>query len=453
MTEQGAAGAANAAPPLKYCLYARKSMESDERQALSIESQLKEMKRLAANEGLDIVSVKRESHSARSAGNREIFREMLGGIRGGAYNAILTWAPDRLSRNAGDLGDVVDLMDQKLLLEIRTFNQTFTNSPNEKFLLMILGSQAKLENDAKGVNVSRGLRTAVEHGYWPGVAPIGYLNLYRTDKPGHLKLDARRAPLIKQMFEKVANDLWSVRKVFAWLKDEAGFRTRGGKVWGLSGVYRALQNPFYYGRFEYPKGTGRWHKGAHKPIISKAIFDAVQERIDNDRPKPKKKEFAFTRLIHCGLCGSGVGANENFRPLKKGGVTRHVYYGCTRGRDRFCKARYIKEENLISEFVRIIDDLDISEIGMREKLEEEVGRFNAFQKIVFGENPALTPPPTIDIKTYAKYLLEHGSISEQREIMSLLKNKLVYKDQKLYLVREGFERLFEGSGQPQPTRH
>ncbi len=48
-----------------------------------------------------------------------------------------------------DLGAVVDLLDQKKLVEIHTYSQRFTNNPNEKFLLMILGSQAKLENDNK----------------------------------------------------------------------------------------------------------------------------------------------------------------------------------------------------------------------------------------------------------------------------------------------------------------
>ena len=73
-------------------------------------------------------------------------------MRRGRYTGILTWAPDRLSRNAGDLGSLVDLMDQKLLHEIRTYGQHFSNNPNEKFLLMILCSQAKLENDNKSIN-------------------------------------------------------------------------------------------------------------------------------------------------------------------------------------------------------------------------------------------------------------------------------------------------------------
>jgi DNA invertase Pin-like site-specific DNA recombinase len=199
---------------IKYCLYARKSTESEERQILSIDSQIKEMMQLAEREGLDIVEIKRESHSAKETGQRPIFNEIVQEIKEGKFNGILTWAPDRISRNAGDLGKIVDLMDAKLLMEIRTYGQRFTNSPNEKFLLMILGSQAKLENDNRGINVKRGLRTRVEMGLWPGVAPLGYLNQKLMDKKCQIIIDPARAPMVKKMFEKVAYEHYSGRKIY-----------------------------------------------------------------------------------------------------------------------------------------------------------------------------------------------------------------------------------------------
>ena len=146
---------------VKYCLYARKSTESEEQQVLSIDSQIKEMIQMAERDGIDVVEIKKESHSAKEAGQRPVFNEIVEEIKGGKFNAILTWAPDRISRNAGDLGRIVDLMDSGKLHEIRTYGQKFGNNPNEKFLLMILGSQAKLENDNKMINIKRGLRGVI----------------------------------------------------------------------------------------------------------------------------------------------------------------------------------------------------------------------------------------------------------------------------------------------------
>src|ERR1700733_10216869 len=188
-------------PPMKvrYVLYARKSTESEERQILSIDSQVKEMLQIVERENLEIIDIRREAHSAKDSGQRPVFKELLEDLRRGRFNGIIVWHPDRLSRNAGDLGSLVDLMDQKLLVQIRTYGQTFTNTPSEKFLLMILCSQAKLENDNKSINVKRGLRTRCEMGLRPGPAVIGYINEKRMDKKCQVIIDPDRAPIIKKM--------------------------------------------------------------------------------------------------------------------------------------------------------------------------------------------------------------------------------------------------------------
>ena len=49
---------------LRYCLYARKSSEAEEKQALSIDSQVKEMLAVAQRDGLNVIDIYRESHSA-----------------------------------------------------------------------------------------------------------------------------------------------------------------------------------------------------------------------------------------------------------------------------------------------------------------------------------------------------------------------------------------------------
>jgi len=327
----------------KYVLYARKSSESEEKQVLSIDSQIKEMLQLAERDGLEIVAMKRESHSAKETGCRPVFNEIISGLHDEKYNGILTWAPDRISRNAGDLGKIVDLMDAGKLNEIRTFGQTFSNNPNEKFLLMILGSQAKLENDNRGINVKRGLRTRVEMGLWPGIAPVGYLNQKHMDKKCQVLLDAERAPIVKQMFEKMAYEKWSGRKIYHWLKFELNFKSVGNHNLALSNIYRTLQNTFYYGVFEYPKGSGNWYQGKHEPIVDKDLFDKVQEQLKRDNIVRQSKEFAFTKLMTCGLCESGISAEEKYKQLKDGTSAKYIYYGCGRSKDRYCKNPYIRE--------------------------------------------------------------------------------------------------------------
>lgn len=417
----------------KYVLYARKSTESEERQVMSIDSQIKEMLQLAERDSLEIVAMKRESHSAKETGQRPVFNEIVEEIKDKKYNAILTWAPDRISRNAGDLGKIVDLMDAGILKEIRTYSQTFTNNPNEKFLLMILGSQAKLENDNRGINVKRGLRTRCEMGLWPGIAPVGYLNQKHMDKKCQIIIDPERAHIVKKMFEKMAYDKWSGRKIYHWLRFELNFHSRGNKPLALSNVYRTLQNTFYYGKFEYPRGSGNWYDGKHEPIIDKELFDKVQEQLKRDNIIRQSKEFAFTKLMACGLCGSGISAEEKYKQLKDGTSAKYIYYGCGRSKDRHCKNPYIREEDLVEQLSKLMDKIDLNRTGVQIKFEEELKRFNKFHKGVLGVTGGKEKHKDIDLKTYTKYLLKEGSNEEKRELMGCFKSQVIVKDKNVTL--------------------
>lgn len=422
---------------VKYCLYARKSTESEERQVLSIDSQIKEMLQMADREGLEVVTMKRESHSAKETGQRPVFNEIIDELREGKFNGILTWAPDRISRNAGDLGKIVDLMDAGKLHEIRTYGQRFTNSPSEKFLLMILGSQAKLENDNRGVNVKRGLRARVEMGLWPGMAPLGYLNQKLMDRKCQIAVDPDRAPIVRKMFEKVAYERWSGRKVYNWLRFDLNFKTRGNKPLTLSGVYRTFENTIYYGPFEYPRDTGNWYQGKHEPLITEDLFKKAQEQLKRDKIVRENREFAFTKLFTCGLCGSGISAQEKYKELKDGTTAKYVYYSCSKAKDRNCKNKYIREEELIEELFKVIDKVSINELGMRIKLEEEIKRFNRLQRLATkGTLKYSINEDDINTREYAKYVLREGTPLEKRELMGHLRSRLILKDKKITLLEE-----------------
>ncbi|NMB48548.1 recombinase family protein [Candidatus Kuenenbacteria bacterium] len=421
---------------IRWCLYARKSTEADELQALSIDSQIKEALELAQAEKLNIVEIKKESHSAKDSGQRPVFNQLLADIRTGVFNGILCWAPDRLARNAGDLGSVVDLMDQGRLIEIRTHGQKFTNNPNEKFLLMILGSQAKLENDHRGENVKRGLRAKCEKGWRPGPPPLGYLHDKYSDK-GDKKvfIDPKRSVYIKKIFEKVAHEQYSGRQIYRWLNNETDFKTKNNKKITLSMIYRILEDHYYTGEFEYPVGSDKWYQGNHDPIITKELFQKAREQLERDNiERSECKEFAFTKLIKCGHCGSGVTAEEKFKKLSNGSVNRYVYYGCTRSRDLNCKGGYLREEELIKQLCNIIDQIDLDELGIKNQFEQEIARYHRFSNSVLGIKLEPKQKET-DMKNYAKYILKEGTTLEQRNLLSNLKSRLVMRNKEVKMEK------------------
>jgi len=196
-----------------------------------------------------------------------------------------------------------------------------------------------------------------------------------------------------------------------------------------------LQNSFYYGVFEYPRKSGNWYTGKHEPIISKELFDLVQEQVKSQFVRSEGKEFAFTKLMACGLCGSGISADEKFKKQLNGNVHRYVYYGCTKVRDKNCKCGYINEEELIKQFQELMDQIDLDEIGIKEKMRSELERFKKFQYSILGKKER-AKTSTIDIRNYAKYLLREGTVIEKRELLSCLKSKIGLNDKIIFLMEK-----------------
>ncbi len=434
--------------PLEYCLYARKSSESDERQTMSIDSQIDEMMTLAKRDKLKIKEVKKESHSAKSSGTRPVFMELLQEVRQRKFNAILTWAPDRLSRNAGDLGSVVDLMDQGKLVKIQTYSQSFSNSPNEKFLLMILCSQAKLENDNKGLNVQRGMRAKCLMGWRPSIAPVGYLN--QNGDPATTELiivDPERENFVRQMFDRMANQGQSGRTIKMWL-DRIGFETRGGKRLALSKVYATLKNPFYYGEFEFPVGSGTWYKGKHKPLITKELFNKTQLHLQIQPDKGyKNKLFPFKKIFKCGKCGGGITAEEKYRKLLNGRTVKHIYYHCGRSRDFECDEPYITEADLVKQLIAKIDVIKFNGLGIARKIQEDIERYHRLKTQVlhqefidgylqeFNRIPENGNDKNEMMKNYLLHILKIGTAEERLEVLSFIKTKFILSQREIIIEK------------------
>lgn len=418
----------------RYCLYARKSSESDERQARSIESQVKEMQELARKENLNVVTIKKESHSAKISGTRPVFLEILKEITQEKYDGILAWAPDRLSRNAGDLGSLVDLMDRGKLVHIKTYSQSFTNNPNEKFLLMILCSQAKLENDNRSLHVQRGIRNKCEMGWRPCPAPLGYIN-YSHEGTKKIMLDKEVAPHIKELFELVAHANYSGRDLREHLKQDKTLRKLISKKIPLSMIYSTLKNPFYYGEFEYPRGSGKWYKGKHTPIIPKWLFDDVQQKlVTSKKAKWGSAFFLFKHSFKCAYCGANYVGEEKYKMLKSGKKRTYTYYHCSKQVDPNCKEPYVNENHLIGElinYVSLIESRRNSTLHLNSKIRGRMDKFTKLRQSLLAERN-ISLNGRVTFTEYFKYIIYNGSKEEKLEALETLKLPLFIHNKTVY---------------------
>jgi site-specific DNA recombinase len=354
----------------QYIIYCRKSTESEEKQVLSIESQLKELKEFANRLNLHIADILTESKSAKSPG-RHIFNEMMKKLSKGKYSGIVCWKLDRLARNPIDGAALVWALDQGKISDIQTPHGGFKNNSNDKFLMQIEFGMAKKYVDDLSDNVKRGLRAKLERGWLPALPPLGYLN---EPKERTIVIDPERFPLVRKMWDLLLKDI-SPSKILDIANNMLGFRTRqgkriGGKPLAKSGLYKIFGNPFYYGLIERKEGV---YSGKHTPMITEEEFWKVQELLGRrGRPRPKTHEFAFTGLIRCAECGCMITAEEK---INRYGY-HYTYYHCTKKkRGPRCHQKYIELVDLETQVAAHLENIHVPQkfldLAFEYLLEEE----------------------------------------------------------------------------------
>ena len=138
---------------IKYFLYARKSSEPEERQAMSIESQIAELTEFAHRENMKIIETFIESKSAKIPGRTE-FNKMLERIYAGKEPiGIISWHPDRLARNSVDGGQIIYLIDIKKICSLKFPTFWFEPTPQGLFMLQVAFGQSKYYSDNLSENV------------------------------------------------------------------------------------------------------------------------------------------------------------------------------------------------------------------------------------------------------------------------------------------------------------
>jgi DNA invertase Pin-like site-specific DNA recombinase/predicted metal-binding protein len=375
-------------PTMRYAVYARKSSDSEDRQVLSIESQIDELKKLAQGLGLDLNSldIRPESHSAKIPSCRPVWKEIVSDVNKGKLNGIIAWHANRLSRNSVDTGEMIYLMDQGKLVEVVTPSQAFRGTPNDKMMLNFFCTIAKYENDNKGVDVKRGLQKKADMGYLPNGAKPGYMNDPYAEKGNkRIKNDPERFPIIKEAWRMMLTGYYTPPEILKKINNELGYRTPrrktiGGKPMARSQLYQVFSDPFYYGTFEFPLGSGNWKEGKHEPMVTEEEFWRVQQLLGRkERQRPHKHSFPYTGIIRCGQCGSMVTAEHKAKLQASGKMHFYIYYHCTWNKDPNCTQRVIEVKDLEDQITKKIASLkipaEVHEFAMKwfRKENEKVG--------------------------------------------------------------------------------
>ena len=341
---------------LKYVLYARRSTTDEGSQIRSIPDQIKYCKSYAQINGLNVVATIKEKGSAKTPHKREEFTKILHEIeKGGKYDALISYAPDRLSRNMLEGGYIINLLDEGKLKDLQFPTHHFTNDPTGKLTLGIMFSISKHFSDDLSRKVRRGVSGNFDDGKSSGSPKWGY---DRNEQDGLYRPN--------DWFD-VIQEAWFMRAKGATNKVIAGFLLERGyyrltkttrknksprKIYPTEkSIGVMFTDPFYYGILEQANQTIDLRTiYDFEPMIDEDTYNQVQAlgyTRKRDVSPIKGAEFKpLQHMVFCGVCGSDkwMLAGKN----KPGGSKHHVLTyrcdnpDCTRS-PKSVRAKYVFE--------------------------------------------------------------------------------------------------------------
>ena len=376
----------------KYILYARKSTDVEDKQVLSIEAQITELKDFAKKLDLSVVDTLIEKQTAKKPG-RPIFGKMLERIENGEADGILAWLPDRLSRNSIDSGQIIYMLDENQIIDLKFPHFWFQNTPQGKYMLANEFNSSKQYVDNLSVNTKRGLRAKVRAGHCPRLAPVGYVNDIKTKT---ILVDKKLADVVRQAFELYACSNKTLDDIATFLfvndiktrgrrKTKADLKSAGGRQWHATRVKYMLSDVFYYGHFKY---SGVVYEGRHTPIIDKQLFDKVQGVLAGRGHTQKRATSPqpLNMLVRCGNCDCFVTGAHKIKRQQNGNVHEYTYYRCTHKKKTVeCREKEVREFVLAKQLVPILHSFALQ----KEWREFMVSRLNQDQTTVHNESQAI----------------------------------------------------------------
>ncbi len=282
---------------MKAVLYARVSSAEQEREGYSIPAQITLIEEYAQKHGYTIVKSFIESETAKKTGRKE-FNAMVQFLDTHSdVPHVLVEKTDRLYRN---LKDYIRINPEEKNIRIHFVKENqildHDSKSDAKFMHHIQLAMAKRYVDSLSEEVQKGMRAKAEAGHYPSFPPLGYTGVGVEGKR-LMVLDQDRAPYIKKAFELAATGNYSFQKI-AEIMGKEGLRSRKGHPLSKSCIQTLLSRELYKGTFTW---RNKPYIGSHVPLISPALFERVQEAMQ-DRSKPKlcKHSFTYSGMFRCG---------------------------------------------------------------------------------------------------------------------------------------------------------
>lgn len=319
---------------MKAVIYARYS--SDNQREESIEGQLRECKEYAERNGILVLQSYIDRALSAKTDNRPEFQRMIRDSAKGLFDTVLVWKLDRFARNRYDSAHYKSQL-RKNGVKVVSATESIADGPEGIILESMLEGMAEYYSAELAQKVNRGMReNALKARSNGGTIPLGY----RLDEEHRLKIDPLTAPVVREVFQRYA-DGENLRTIIRSL-NERGIRTSRNYPFRHSSFNTMLKNRKYIGEYHYKDVV---IPDAVPPIISKELFERVQERMKKNQHAPARakaeEEYLLTTKLFCGHCGrlmigeSGKGRNG----------TIHRYYKCAGAKRRLgCHKKAVKKD-------------------------------------------------------------------------------------------------------------
>jgi DNA invertase Pin-like site-specific DNA recombinase/DNA-binding CsgD family transcriptional regulator len=226
-----------------------------------------------------------------SGGNmrRPALKRLLTDITAGLIDTVLVYKVDRLTRSLADFSKLVEHFDKHSVGFLAVSQPFNTTSSIGRLTLNVLLSFAQFEREVTGERIRDKIAASKRRGIWMGGnVPLGYEAQGRK-----LVVNPEEAALVVKIFEMYL-ELDCITKLRKYL-EQAGHRTKkrlspAGRVWGdkpfrQGTLYCIMKNCVYLGDITH---KGAVYPGQHLPIIERAVWNKVQEKILKNLQTPRK---------------------------------------------------------------------------------------------------------------------------------------------------------------------